>query len=356
RHKFQGGNSFMIELIKNNKSKLGITVSDKHFDSSIAITKRNLRYNSVDLNIFQDSITTDTAFYRVRLTNRVGHKFPSGYPSRRAVLQFVIVGNMNDTLFRSGMIGANGEVIGIGSPYENHYNVINSQSQNQIYEMVMGDVAGNKTTVLERADTTLKDNRLVPEGFTTTDIVYDTVKICGDALNDADFNKFSGGIEGSGKDFVHFHIPIAGFPTAFNVYSRLYYQTLPPGWLQEMFSYSSAPIDSFKTMYNGANKAPVLVDADSILNVLLGIAKNKNELNVTVSPDPTPDGNAIVKFAYPTEVGLIRIINLNGQVVETIRVGSKVEQVPVRLPEEKGTYIIDIYIDNYRVSRKLIRQ
>lgn len=356
RHKFQGGNSFMIELIKNNKDKLGIKVSNARFDSSIAITKRNLRFNSVDLNLFQDSITADTAFYRVRLSNLVGHKFPSGYPSRRAVLQFVIVGLANDTLFKSGLIGADGEVIGVGLPYENHYNIINSENQNQIYEMVLGDVNGNKTTVLERADTSLKDNRLVPEGFLSTSSVYDTVKICGGAENDPDFNKFSGGIEGSGKDFVHFRIPIAGFPSVYNVYSRLYYQALPPAWLQEMFSYSSADIDSFRTMYNSANKSPVLVDADSILNVLLGLTKNNNKTEVTVSPDPTLDGYALVRFSKLTEVGMVRIIDMNAQLVETVRVGRQVDQIPIQLPEQKGVYLIEIYIDDYRISRKLIRQ
>lgn len=356
RHKFMGGNAFMINLIKNNKNKLGITVPDARFDSTIAITKRNLRYNSVDVKIFQDSITADTAYYRVRLSNRAGHKFPSGYPSRRAVLQFVIVGTMNDTLFHSGLFDANGEVVGIGTPYEPHYEVINSQSQNQIYEMVMGDVTGNKTTVLERADTVLKDNRLPPEGFLTTASMYDTVKIMGNATSDPDFNKFSGGVEGSGKDFVHFRIPVAAFPPVFSVYSRLYYQSVPPAWLQEMFSYSSAPIDSFKTMYNGANKAPDLIDSDSLMNIAIGIAKNKNKVEVIMAPDPSPDGNVDLLFGTPTEISLVRILDINGKVLSQLRIDKKAEKLPLHLPDEKGTYIIDIYIDNNtHIVRKVIR-
>ncbi|MFL5754379.1 MAG: T9SS type A sorting domain-containing protein [Bacteroidia bacterium] len=355
RHKFMGGNAFMIDLIKNNKNKLGITVPDIRFDSTLAITKKNLRYNSVDLKILQDSITVDTAYYRVRLMNKAGHKFPSGYPSRRAVLQFVVVGTMNDTLFRSGIFNTGGEVVGIGTPFEPHYELINSSGQNQVYEMVMGDVTGTRTTVLERADTTLKDNRLPPEGFVSTASVYDTVKIVGNANNDADFNKFSGGVEGSGKDFVHFRIPIAGFPPVFSVYSRMYYQSVPPAWLQEMFSYSSAPIDSFKLMYNSANKAPNLVDADSIMNIAVGIAKNKNLIEVIAAPDPSSDGNLDLLFSVPTEVSMIRILDLNGRVLSSMRVGKKVERLPIRLPEEKGTYIIDIYIDNSRITRKVIR-
>jgi hypothetical protein len=297
----------------------------------------------------------DTAYYRVKVTNKAGHKFPSGYPSRRAVLQFVIVGMVNDTLFKSGIFDANGEVVGIGTPYEPHYEVINSSSQNQVYEMIMGDVTGNKTTVLERADTTLKDNRLPPEGFLSSSPVYDTVKIVGNANVDADFNKFSGGVEGSGRDFVHFRIPVAGLPPVFNVYSRIYYQSVPPAWVQEMFSYSSAPIDSFKIMYNNAGKNPDLVDADSILNIAIGIAKNKSSHDVIVAPDPTADGNIDLLFSPYAEVSMIRVLDMNGKILSTFRIGRKVEKLPVHLPDEKGTYIIEIYIDNNRLTRKVIR-
>jgi hypothetical protein len=357
RHKFMGGNAFMLELIKNNKTKLGITVPDEHFDSSIAITKKNIRYNSVDLAILQDSITNDTAFYRVRLSNKAGHKFPSGYPSRRAVLQFVLVATNGDTLFKSGIFDANGEVAGIGSPYEAHYTMINSQNQNQVYEMVMGDVTGTKTTVLERADTILKDNRIPPEGFSSSASMYDTVKIMGDAVNDPDFNKFSGGAEGSGRDFVHFHIAVAGFPSAYNVYARFWYQTVPPGWLQEMFSYSSAPIDSFKTMYNAAAKPPLLVDADSIMNVLLAVSKNKTAHEITIGPDPCLDGNVTLFFKNAEEVSLVRVTNMSGQVISTLRPGGlRIEKMPVKLPEEKGAYLVEVFIDQERISLKVIRQ
>jgi hypothetical protein len=109
-------------------------------------------------------------------------------------------------------------------------------------------------------------------------------------------------------------------------------------------------------MYNSANKSPVLVDADSILNVLLGLTKNNNKTEVTVSPDPTLDGYALVRFSKLTEVGMVRIIDMNARLVETVRVGRQVDQIPIQLPEQKGVYLIEIYIDDYRISRKLIRQ
>jgi hypothetical protein len=48
---------------------------------------------------------------------------------------------------------------------EPHYQIINRPDQAQIYEMVMGDVNGQFTTVLMRGYAPLKDNRLPPIGF-----------------------------------------------------------------------------------------------------------------------------------------------------------------------------------------------
>lgn len=357
RHKFHGANSFMVTLMKNNKQKLNLNIPDKNLDSSIAIIKRNLRYNSVSLKIFQDSISSDTAFYRVRLINKAGHKFPSGYPSRRAVLQFVVTGTNGDTLFQSGIMGTDGNILNMTGTWQQHFPVINSPTQHQVYELVMGDVNGNRTTVLERSDTTLKDNRLPPEGFVSSHYAYDTVKVYGGAENDPDFNLFGPGLEGSGRDYVHYHIPTQNFPGTFHVYARLYYQTLPPAWLQEMFAFSSAAIDSFKLMFQQADKTPDLVDADSVLGIVLSNNKTNNySADVIIAPDPTTDGNTRLLFDKPTEVALIRILDFNGREVQTIRPGGKINEIPVSLPEQKGTYIIDIYTDTQRITRKIIHQ
>jgi hypothetical protein len=356
KHKFHGANTFMLKLMKENKSKLHVNVPDKNFDSTIAITQRNIRHNSVSLKIFQDSINADTAFYRVRLINKAGHKFPSGYPSRRAVLQFVVLSLNNDTLFQSGILNHDGSLAHSSGSYQQHYQTINSPSQSQVYEFIMGDVNGNRTTVLERADTSLKDNRLPPEGFITSHVVYDTVKITGGAASDPDFNLYSPGVEGSGRDYVHFHIPLGSFPPTFNVYARLYYQTLPPEWLQEMFAYNSAAIDSFKLMFQGANKLPELVDADSVLNIVLAQFHPELNYNLVIAPDPTADGNTQLLFEKQTEISLIRILDLNGKEIRVIRPTEKLSSLPISLPEEKGTYILDIYTEGKRITKKVIRQ
>jgi hypothetical protein len=222
--------------------------------------------------------------------------------------------------------------------------------------MVMGDVNGNKTTILERGDTCLKDNRIPPEGFSVFSPVYDTVKIVGDASTDPDFNLYPGGVEGSGRDIVHFHIPITGFPSIHHVYTRLLYQTVPPSWVAEMFTFSSAEIDSFKLMFQQAQNIPLLVGTDSLLNVGVGIKKNSTELGLKIGPDPSYDGNITLYFEKQVEILAIRIIDMNGKTLKNQRLTESAKNYPIQLPDEKGAYILDVLTTEGRITRKVIRQ
>lgn len=355
RHKFMGSNEYMIRLIKENKTRLGVNVPDKNFDSTLAITNRNLRNQSVNLDLMLDSMTTDTAYFTVKLTNKVGHKFPSGYPSRRAYVKFVVIGSSQDTIFQSGLLDNNYELINNNLSYEPHYDVISSESQVQIYEMVMGDVNGNRTTLLERADTVLKDNRLVPEGFLSTSPVYDTVEVVGDALTDPDFNKTSSMTEGTGKDYVHYHVPIASYPNNFSVYSYMYYQAVPPRWVEDMFTFSSAEIDTFKTMFLNSDRSPVLMQGDSLLNLALGVDVPSLDQQVSIYPDPTSDGWVTVKLPEKADLYEVNVYSLSGARLQTYKAKAGVNSQNFRLPDAAGTYIMELLIDQRRVIRKVIR-
>lgn len=100
-HQFAGANYFMLNILKANKTYLGIPVPDAYFDSTLLYTSINLKQNSVAISLNQDSLNTDTSFFSLTLTNKVGHKFPSGYPSRRVVIQFIVLKSNGDTLFKS---------------------------------------------------------------------------------------------------------------------------------------------------------------------------------------------------------------------------------------------------------------
>ena len=88
------------------------------------------------------------------------------------MLQFLVLDAIGDTIFKSGTFTPDARVVGENPAYETHHDFISQSDIPQIYEMVMGDVNSNFTSVLERAAVLLKDNRLPPLGFTTQHNVY----------------------------------------------------------------------------------------------------------------------------------------------------------------------------------------
>lgn len=351
KHEFSGANMFMMKLMNQFRTQLGVPATPAQFDSTLASAERLLKNQTLNLTLLLDSITLDTAFIKVRLVNKAGHKFPSGYPSRRAVLQFALVGANQDTVFQSGFFDSQFEVIGVNSTFEPHYQVISQAGEVQIYEMVAGDVNANKTTVLERMDTLLKDNRIPPEGFLMSSSVYDTVRIAGDALSDPDFNFTLTGDEGSGMDYVYFHIPVTGLGGNYAAYARMYYQAVPPAYLQEMFSYSSPEIDTFQSLYNQADQQPVCVAKDSILQLNLTVTKPDWEALIQVFPDPTADGFVQWKIPENAFLEYVKVVNMQGQVV----VYETSPGLGVQLPEVSGTYFLELSLDGNRILKKIIR-
>lgn len=359
-HEFAGANTFMLQLMKNNKDSLGITASDRNFDSTFSATSRLLRTNTVSIQVDSINVSPDTAYFDVKLTNKAGHKFPSGYPSRRAVLQFVVMKEGGDTLFASGLFDANNEVVGLDSPFERHHDIIKQPNEVQVYEMVMGDVNNNKTTILERSNSKLKDNRLVPKGFTTSHSAYDTCFIKGDAEVDPDFNRVNG-LQGSGNDVVHYHIPLNGYAGRVSISASVYYQSIPPAFLNEMRSLSTSHIDRFLGMYDAADKRPFLVTADTLKEFIIPQAPLPNAVNwgmplqgFELSPNPTRDG--FVELKGPLLAGTrLSIYSSSFALVSTFQIAEPLRERMLELPPSPGFYFLVIEQNKQRRLIKIVR-
>lgn len=337
-HQFAGANTFMLELLKNNRFALGLFANEVQFDSTIDRTSRMLR-NGVLLNATMADRSVDTAYIDVRLDNLAGHKFPSGYPARRAWVEVTVTNASDDTLFRSGGWNDAYEVIGHDADWEPHYDVISAPDQAQIYEMVMADVNGDKTTVLERAATKLKDNRLVPERFSTLHPTYDTAAIANVPLTDVDFNHDALGVEGNGADIVHYRVPMNGYTGLVHVNAKVWYQSSPPKWMEEMFSYNSAEIDTFRTMYEAADNTPFLVQ-ETTFNDLSVAVDDLRETGVRIAPNPVRDGQLVILGLTDRVLG-IEVYDLRGNLVAQ-HAASNDRQWRVRLPEADATYLVSI--------------
>jgi hypothetical protein len=354
-HQFAGANSFMVKLMKDNKASLDIAATDANFDSTLAAINIMLRKNTLAVNAYTDTVMQDTAYVDVELTNKAGHKFPTGYPARRAVIQVVALTSTGDTLFGSGIFDNNFEVKYTDTIYENHHNIITDSTEAQLYEMVMADVNGNKTTTLERSASLLKDNRIPPAGFTTTHYDYDTCKIAGDALSDPDFNK-AGLVEGTGKDIVHYHIPLQNYHGMLAIYATVWYQSVPPAWLNEMSTYSSAEIDTFLSMYSNADRTPVLIAGDTINNLLINTGLSEKEwlAEIKVSPNPTLTGKLWIKTGKQNILA-IRVVNTRGMVINSFFISGKTNTFDFDLPASQAVYLIEIQTNRGTFTKKVLR-
>lgn len=353
-HHLVGGNTHMLELMKANRETLGIPATEAQFDSTIARSRRLLNQYTLDAELTLAGRDTDTARYALRLENRAGHRFPSGYPSRRAFVTFILLNEANDTLFKSGLLRGDLEVEGHDTGYEPHHNVITSPDQVQIYEMVMGDVAGNVTTVLERAATPLKDNRLVPLGFTTAHPVYDTTLVAGVPSSDTDFNRDAWGNEGSGTDVVRYHVPLGGYGGGLRAIARVYYQPVPPGWNAEMFAFSSPSIDAFRDMLEASDGTPELVVERVAQSGPVGMAEAA-ERRVAVFPNPTPDGTTTITGRTGTPVELVAVYDVRGHRVSTVSEHST-HGIRVVLPASAGVYTLHLRVDGTDVLKRVVRR
>ncbi|MCB9267319.1 MAG: T9SS type A sorting domain-containing protein [Lewinellaceae bacterium] len=352
-HELAGANTFMLGLMKEYREELGINALPEHFDATIAATFNMLQNKSLSSSLDWLGVVEDTAYFQLKLTNRAGHKFPSGYPSRRLFIEFVATTEAGDTLFHSGRFNEKYELSDEDAGVEPHYTVINRPDQVQIYEMAAGDDTGNFTVVLEHAYSTLKDNRLPPRGFSTSDEAYDTTRIVGRALADENFN-YENGEEGSGSDVLEFHIPTLGYEGQVLVVARAYYHSLPPRWLAPIFAESTPQIDTFRHMFNSMDNAPVLV-AEHVLSDLefpsVSSTSDPVAARLKVFPNPTTDGWVEVRATEGIQLYRAALYDGKGRKLREWEGGLQGFQLPA-----PGIYYLHLSTKQGMVIKKLVRQ
>ncbi|WP_372948040.1 T9SS type A sorting domain-containing protein [Mariniphaga sp.] len=280
-HDLTGGNVFMLNLLKENHEELQLHSGEEFLAETINRTKKLLTESTVDLSISEYYHQNDSVFVQVLLKNKAGHKFPTGFPSRRAYLECLLIQD-SDTLFHSGKQGTTALVNGDDDHFEPHYEIINNENQVQIYEFVMGDTQGKVTTVLEKAYVPLKDNRIVPEGFSSSHLNYDTVKVVGKATIDSDY------FSGLGMESIIYAFPISKVGNAADVKFLLHYETAPESWMHELFEHAETDEDihRFKNMYYNTNRSPMLIASDSMQLTATSTPEIQKE-KYRIYPNPT---------------------------------------------------------------------
>jgi hypothetical protein len=238
----------MLGLMRQDRlgaNTLALVADPASFDAAIARTENGLSRASATLAA-SACVDAETLTLLVTVTNLTGHKLPTGFPNRRMWLHTRVVDASGATVFESGGVDADVEIVGLDGDYEPHHQTITRSDQVQVYEAVMGDLHDLPTQRLLHAARYLKDNRVLPAGM-PSDVADAEVRPVGVAA-DTNF--------GNGQDRVSYAVSRAGFRAPFTVSVELLYQTTPPRPVAALAAYSSAEIDRFMALYRAASNLP----------------------------------------------------------------------------------------------------
>ena len=285
KHQLVGLNVFLIEMARQFYATLGIRTADPMLVAAgfppLNLTKQSMldQASKATAAIAVENLSLDANELRasVKVTNKTGHKFPSGVGFRRAFVDFVVSDAAGNLIWESGRTNIAGVLIDQNSqpiagelwwkedcsahvnspganPHQPHYRTISQQDQVQIFQELVttpasasaecgrhAEPSGELTTSFLSICGTLKDNRLLPTGF----LPLDQRKQVSQALGAGeDMAEDSGAIgtgddpayvTGGGDTFVY-RIPLTAMsaPPA-KVSATLYYQAIPPFFLQDRF-------------------------------------------------------------------------------------------------------------------------
>jgi len=250
-HAFVGGNAFMLDLLRTHRDELGVTAAPEALSRMAFATRRQLAEGTLRLEISPIELAGGTAKFTVKTENLAGHKFPTGYPARRAWLHVrVAVGGK--TVFESGAPDAQGRIAGVADEHAlPHRSVIDAPDQVLVWEVVATDPEGAPTTMLTRMVKKAKDTRLLPRGWKADGPhAAETAPVGVDG--DADFV--------GGSDTVAFAVPMPGESDGpVQVIARVHYQTIPPAWVDALRGVDDEAAKRFVGMYDAADRSPETV-------------------------------------------------------------------------------------------------
>jgi len=246
RHVFVGGNFFILRMLNRFRLDLGVEALPSELDASAERTVRNLQALTALVAVDTPQLADGRLSFNVSIQNLTGHKFPTGYPSRRSWLHVTVRDANGRMVFESGAITSRGLIDANdndadASAFEPHYSEIRQPEQVQIYESVMADPEGRPTTGLLTAVRYLKDNRLLPRGFDKSS-ADPWIQVVGGALQDSDFT--------DGGDRVRYSVDVAGARGPFQVAVELRFQPIGFRWAQNLSRYDAPETTRFREYYD----------------------------------------------------------------------------------------------------------
>ncbi|HEY2860923.1 MAG TPA: cytochrome P460 family protein [Terracidiphilus sp.] len=264
RHELLGTNGFLLQMFQKpvneqgNNQVLGVRLSDymSGLNTDLQAASDNIVQQAqtitASVEITKLEVEGNKLIVEVTVTNKAGHRFPSGVGFRRVFLDLEATADGN-TIFRSGATNDMGKIVNLAGQvlptesfangaYQPHFSQqhpITSSDQVQIYEELTKDASGQFTTEFTRRDVEVKDNRLLPVGWSLhgpsdlkmPEMYVEATQPKGDALKDPVY------LAGKGQSIVRYEIPLPAGANADSVHATvsLYSQTLPPYFLADRY-------------------------------------------------------------------------------------------------------------------------
>jgi hypothetical protein len=249
-HPLVGGNAFLLDLLAANRDALGVDAPEPALRRMALATRKLLSEQTVALEIGELRREHGELRFAVRVENLTGHKFPSGYPSRRAWLQLQVRAGRR-VVFDSGGWTRDGALRDVRDPLRHgHRTRITTPEDVLVWELIAGDGDGGPTTALVAMAHRAKDNRLLPRGWRPDGPhAADTAPVA--IGSDVDFT--------AGGDAVDVAIPLPANAPRASVVAWVRYQTIPPHWVEPLRALDAPECRAFVAMYDAADKTPETV-------------------------------------------------------------------------------------------------
>jgi hypothetical protein len=243
--------------------ELGVTASAEQFETTIQNATAQLQNRTAVVQILDAQVQDGRLLTELEVRSFVGHKLPSGFPSRRAWLHLVVRDAAGNAVFESGAYNERGAIQGNDNDldparYEPHYRVINQPDQVQIYEAIMVNSDSVVTSILLRAATYVKDNRVLPAGFDKT-TAHPDFGVYGEAMQDETFT--------GGSDRIRYEIDLGGSEGPFLVEAELLYQTIGFRWAENLRQYGVYETERFLRYYDAVANLPTLISRAELKDI-----------------------------------------------------------------------------------------
>ena len=262
RHEHVGLNVFLLEMFDQFPDVLGVdktdymTGADNGVDVAIDNMVRQARQDTVDLDVTVDQLTGEKLSATVTVSNTTGHRFPSGVSFRRAFIEFLVMEG-DEVIWGSGRTNSVGVIVdGKGYPlnteflpnadsYQRHHQLITREDQVQIYEELNQNADREFTTSFVHRVHPIKDNRLLPKGWVASEYFKDQGEVIAQFMaatdpegvgDDPDYKNDDDLFPGRDSLKYLVDLPSGVDVDKVSVKVSLYYQSIPPYWLNQRFT------------------------------------------------------------------------------------------------------------------------